>query len=159
MIVTVGAPVLYLSACDEGPIPLPPSASTVDQLERRLAEHPCVGPLARWERNYTHQSEPFLLDQLQGLGPSGWQLARWYDYKTIVVDFREPGIAAPPDWGIETSAPGRRVHAMVPRYESAIIGDQGAAGDGVSGTYDIPSGRLHLWWSCGRFQGFPARER
>jgi len=143
------APVLYLSACNEGPVPVLPSTSIVDRLELRLARHPCVGSLGRWERNYTHESRPFLLDQLGGLGTTGWQLARWYDYRTIDFDLREPGIAAPPEWGIETSSLGRRVHAMIPRYQSAILGDQGSAGDAVAGTYDIASGRLHLWWACG----------
>jgi hypothetical protein len=153
------SPVLYLFGCSEGPIPLAPSTAKINRLERRLARHPCVGSLDRWERNYTHKSEPFLLDYLGRIGEDGWQLARWYDYRTIDFDLREPGITAPSDWGIEKSSVGRRVHAMIPRYQGAILGDQGAAGDAVSGTYQPGSDRLHMWWACGRFRGFAPSGR
>ena len=151
-------PLLYLPACSEGPIPLPPKRVTIERLETRLARHPCVGSLGRWERNYTHKSEPFLLDYLGRLGLTGWQLARWYDYGTIDFQFRQPGIGAPPEWGIETSSAGRRVHAMIPRHQGAILGDQGASADALAGTYEVASGRLHLWWVCGRVRGSPPRE-
>jgi hypothetical protein len=100
-----------------------------------------------------------MLDYLGFLGDRSWQLARWYDYQTIDFEFREPGIAAPPEWGIETSSVGRRVHAVIPRYQGAILGDQGAGGEMAAGTLDKASGRLHMWWACGRFRGFPPDKR
>ena len=153
------AALLYVAACSEGPIPLQPRAATIERLERRLAQHPCVGSLGRWERNYTHKSEPFLQGYLGFLGEHSWRLARWYDYRTITFDLREPGITAPPEWGIETSSIGRRVHAMIPRYQGAILGDQGSDGDAVAGTYETESGRLHMWWACGRFRGIAPDQR
>jgi hypothetical protein len=145
------APTLSLFACSDGPIPIPPKASWIDQIETRLAQHPCVKSLDRWERNYTYKSEPYLEEHLVPFfGLTGWQLARWYDYRIIDIEFQEPGIVAPAGSGIETSFAGRRVHAMIPRSQGYILGDQGSGGDGLAGTYDTATGRLHLWWACGR---------
>ena len=44
---------LFLAAC--GGIvddTATPAAADIEQLESRLAAHPCIGYLARWERNY-----------------------------------------------------------------------------------------------------------
>ena len=45
---------LLLAACSAGSSDSIPDEDYIDLIERKLAEHPCVGDLARWERNYRY---------------------------------------------------------------------------------------------------------
>jgi len=45
---------LFLTACSAGDPDSIPDDVYVKLIERKLAEHPCVGNLAQWERNYRY---------------------------------------------------------------------------------------------------------
>ena len=45
---------LYLTACSAGNEESLPGDVYIDLIEQKLAEHPCVGDLAQWERNYRY---------------------------------------------------------------------------------------------------------
>lgn len=46
------AAALLLSACSDGNDTALLSGAYVDLIEQRLAKHPCIGDLEKWERNY-----------------------------------------------------------------------------------------------------------
>lgn len=120
------AGVILLPACSEGFLPREPSEQTVDRLERRLVELPCVGKLERWERHYTFDSKP-----LAG-GLFGWR-NRWYDYRKIDIDLREAGF--------EEFKGGRHLHSRRPEHQS-WADDRGYLL--AFGKYDIATDRLKL---------------
>ena len=45
---------LSLAACSAGSEESLPDDAYINLIERKLAEHPCVGDLAKWERNYRY---------------------------------------------------------------------------------------------------------
>lgn len=54
--------VLLLSGCDTGvPDTATPPEADIQRAEARLAQHPCVGNLDLWERNYRFSRKPSLL--------------------------------------------------------------------------------------------------
>ena len=146
--------VLYLASCSEGPVPRLPSKSAIERLEQRLAKHPCVGSLDRWERHYTFKSEPVLADYVGGsiLGISVWRAFRWYDYRTIDVDLMGTGRMARPEMRLEATQPRFQRHAVIPRYQGWIDDSGGPA---VLGFYNIKADRLDVWVGCGRILHLP----
>lgn len=152
--ILVFAPVLYLFACSEGPVPWAPPRSVADRLELKLAKHPCVGSLQQWERNYTFKSEPFLVDFIGRFSNEAWRLGRWYDYGVIEIDLRKVGREAVPEVGLEASQPGRYRHALMPHHQG-IIDDSGWPS--AMGYFDIATDKIDVWAGCRRIFHLPRR--
>lgn len=74
--------VLLLSGCDTGvPDTATPPEADIQRAEARLAQHPCVGNLDLWERNYRFSRKPSLL----------WPHSFYPDFDVIEFHFRRAG--------------------------------------------------------------------
>ena len=88
---------LLLVACQDDVVDnAVPEPADVERLEARLAQHPCIGPLADWERNYRYSRKTGLFSP-HSLNP---------DIDVIEFHLRRAGTIA--------ISPGRNVMAPAP---------------------------------------------
>lgn len=119
----VCASALLVAGCSQGPEGSPlPSAADVARIEARLANHACVGDLARWERNYRHASDRNFL----------WPQSDHADVDRIQFHYRRTGTVA--------IAATRNI---IPANESGDWPDSSPI-QTLDGTFTISSGRLSV---------------
>ena len=79
---------LALSACGAtGPLHRTPDARVADEIEAKLRNIPCVGPMSRWERHYVYSSKPSALADVMTLGMS----ERWFHYQSVDIAYYQAG--------------------------------------------------------------------
>ena len=73
---------LTASGCDSGiPDTATPPEADIQRVEVKLSQHPCVGNLDLWERNYRFSRKPSLL----------WPHSLYPDFDVIEFHFRRAG--------------------------------------------------------------------
>lgn len=125
-------PLLFaVSACGAtGPFPRSPDARLADEIEAKLKNVSCVGPMNRWERHYTYSSRPSLLALVLSFGTSN----RWLNYESVDIAYYQAGFA---------EFRGGRVlgHRSPPKIDDRQY-------NLVFGHYDIPDHTAYIW-ACG----------
>lgn len=112
---------LILAGCSQSGDDAVPSIAHVDAIERRLADNPCIGELARWERTYRFAR------------PDGLSAyTAYFDPTVIEFHLRQAGTV--------TIEPGRRV---IRRDEEGDWPD-GSYVRALDGTFDITRSALRL---------------
>jgi predicted small lipoprotein YifL len=131
-------PVMFaLTACGAtGPLPRTPDARLADEIEAKLRNIPCVGPMDRWERHYVYSSEPSILATLMSFGTSD----RWLNYQSIDIAYFQAGF--------EEFRGGR----VLGRSRPPSADDRQY--NLVFGHYDIPTHTAYIW-ACGPNVGGP----
>jgi predicted small lipoprotein YifL len=126
---------LALSACGAtGPLPRTPDARLADEIEAKLRNVPCVGPMNRWERHYDYSGRRSLLAILLSFGTSN----EWLNYRSVDIAYHQAGF--------EEFRAGR----VLGHHRPPMIDDRQY--NSVAGHYDIPTHTAFLWW-CGPNMG------
>lgn len=97
-----------------------PAAAVIDRIEERLARHPCVGDLARWQRLYS-----FEMSDRRGAEPAH------VDETTVAFMLRQAGVNG--------FRPVRRVTAPL-----VWVNVDDRIYDFVSGSFNVASGKLSV---------------
>jgi hypothetical protein len=113
-----------------GPWPRKPAPHLANEIEAKLIQVPCVGPMARWERHYVFSSKQNDL----ALFATFFLSDRWFNYRSVDIDYRQAGF--------EEFRAGRVLgQAVRPAADDRQY-------DLVFGHYDVPSHTAYLW-ACG----------
>ena len=114
---------ILVTGCTQEPAHDPwPADKDIDRIETRLARHPCIGRLDRWERNYRAATKSGIL----------WRHSATPDFGVIAFHYRRAGTV--------TITPGRNIVTA----QSASDWPDSAGITAIDGLFNVKSGTLSL---------------